>query len=218
MPNNQDSRCLRGAQSQTGALKLGCVGQFFLVFVLLIGLGVLYVALNPWAFFLGGNLHPFGYWAGWGRMHSNSAGDYLLYVNIYPNMHSRSTIVPGNPVKGNAYLCTPKGERFYLHLGGGMPWGYYVDSLGKSINIYMYNWHALSMSPDERPSFKVYGHWENGALVGDDRKSLSAAFLPSGNLRPNNTPVPPSETEDIQVTLREGSYSEFKAACAADRH
>lgn len=199
--------------------RLGCLGQLFALILILIAVGVIYAALNPWAFFMGGNFHPLGYWHGWGQMHSKTAGDYLLYVTIYPNMHSRGTIIPSTPVKGNAYLCTPKGERFYLNLGGSMPFGYYVKSLGKSINLYMYNWRdTLPVGQDSRPSFKIYGHWGHAELIADDRKSLSAAFLPNGTLRPKGSHVLPSETEDMQLTLQEGSYSEFEAACRASRH
>lgn len=187
--------------------------QWFIVFLLLIVVGALYVVLNPWAFFMGGNFHPLGYWQGYGPMHSKTAGNYFLYVMIYPDMRSHHTIVPGEAVKGNAYLCTPKGERFYLKLGGGMPWGYYVNSLGKSINIYMYQYRTFS--PDDRPSFQLYGHWGQGELIADDRKTISKAFLPDGTLRPNNSRFIPAEAEDIPVTLHEGTYSEFKAACSA---
>lgn len=199
---------------QAGAMRLGCFGQVFLIFLMLVGLGVLYVALNPWAFFMGGNLHPLGYWRGWGRMQSKTAGDHYLYVEIYPNMHSRGTILPGIPVKGKAWLCIPNGEQFYLTLGGGMPWGYYVNSLGKPINLYMSKWQgSVVLKPDNRPSFKLYGHWGERELIADDHKTLSAAFLPDGTLRPQGAHVLPSEYEDTQVTLHEGSYSEFKAAC-----
>jgi len=189
--------------------------QWFIVLLLLIAVGVMYAALNPWAFFMGGNFHPLGYWEGWGRMHSNTAGDYFLYVMIYPSMRRGSSIVPAEAVKGNARLCTPKGESFYLNLGGGMPWGYYVNSLGKSIHIYMYRYRTFS--PDDRPSFELYGKWGQGELIADDRKTISKAFLPDGTLRPNGSRFMPSEAEDIQVSLHEGSYSEWKAACATAR-
>jgi len=204
----------RAPSSQAGAIRLGCFGQAFGLFLLLVGLGVLYVALNPWAFFMGGNLHPLGYWHGWGQMKSKTAGDHFLYVEIYPNMHSRGRVVPSTPVTGKAWLCTPRGEHFYLTLGGGMPWGYYVNTLGKPINMYFRNWHDASIiKPDSRPSFELYGHWGQGELIADDHKTLSAAFLPDGTLRPQGSRVSPAEYEDTQVTLREGSYSEFKVAC-----
>jgi hypothetical protein len=216
--SNQKMDRFKNANAQAGRLRLGCMGQIFFIGLMLIGLGVLYVAFNPWAFFMGGNFHPFGTWHGYGRMHSATAGDYFLYIQIYPNMHTKGAIVPGTPVKGDAYLCTPKGERFYLKLGGGMPWGYYVNSLGKPINLYMSNWRtALPVAADERPYLKFSGHWEPGKLVADDRKSLSAAFLPDGTLRPKAASIPPSQTELTQVTFLEGSYSDFKAACAAHR-
>jgi hypothetical protein len=189
--------------------------QWFVVLVLLIAVAVLYVVLNPWAFFLGGDFHPFGYWQGWGRMHSRTAGDYVLYVYIYPNMHTRGTIVRGNSLKGDAHLCTPKGKNYYLHLGGGMPWGYYVNSLGKSIHIYMYDYRTFS--PDDRPSFDLFGKWGSGELVADDHKTISKAFLPNGTVRPNGSRFSPSEAEEVQVTLHEGSFSEWKAACSAAR-
>jgi Zn-dependent protease with chaperone function len=156
--------------------------QWFIVLVLFIAVGVLYVALNPWAFFLGGHFHPFGFWQGWGRMHSTTAGDYFLYVYIYPNMHTKGMIVPGDAVKGNARLCTPKGETYYLNLGGGMPFGYYVNSLGKPIHIYMYKYRTFS--PDDRPSLDLFGKWGSGELIADDHKTLAKAFLPNGTLRP----------------------------------
>lgn len=211
---NHKSGDFRTLSRQAGAIRLGCFGQVAVIVLMLIGLGVLYAALNPWAFFMGGNFHLLGYWHGWGRMQSKTAGDHFLYVEIYPNMHSRGTIVPATPVKGKAWLCTPKREQFYLTLGGGMPWGYYVNSLGKPINLYMSKWQtSIVFKPDNRPSFQLYGHWAQGELIADDHKTLSAAFLPDGTLRPQGSRVFPSEYEDTQVTLHEGSYSEFKAAC-----
>ena len=77
---------------------------------------------------------------------------------------------------------------------------------------------VVFVGQDSRPSFKLSGHWGQGELIADDRKSLSAAFLPDGTLRPRASYSKPSEIEDIQVTLREGAYSEFQAACAKPRH
>lgn len=192
--------------------------QIVVLVLLILAMGVIYVALNPWAFFLGGNFHLLGYWEGWGPVHSKTAGDYLLYVNIYPDMHSRGTIVRDEPVKGNAHLCTPKGESFSLTLGGAMPWGYYVNSLGKPINFYMSNWReTLPIGQDSRPRFEIYGHWAQGELIADDHKTISVAFLPDGTLRPAGSHVLPSQTEDMPGTLREGTFSGFKAACSAKR-
>jgi hypothetical protein len=204
---------------ERGALRLGCMGQIFALILILIVVGAVYVALYPWAFFMGGNFHLFGYWQGWGRMHSKTAGDYFLYVRIWTMTGRTGSIIPGDPVKGSGYICTPKGESYYLSLGGGMPWGYYVNTVGKPIHIYMHNWRdAMIISPESRPSFDLYGRWGKGELTADDHQTLSIAFLPDGTLRPKNSPTPPAQREDIQVALREGSYSEYKAACDVRGH
>src|SRR3954465_6164529 len=41
--------------------------------------------LAPWAFFMGGHFHLNPKWAGWGRMHSNTSGDYAIYITISPS-------------------------------------------------------------------------------------------------------------------------------------
>jgi hypothetical protein len=48
--------------------------------------------------------------------------------------------------------------------------------------------------------------------VRRDHKTLSQTFFPDGTLWPRRYAAP-SRTEDIQVTLRGGSHSEFPAAC-----
>jgi hypothetical protein len=190
------------------------VWQLVALALMCLAVGLLYVALFPWAFFMGGKLHALPDWDGWGRRHSKTAGDYFLYVSIYPETHSTGALIPGTPVKGDAYLCTPKGERFYLKLGGGMRAHISVNTVGEPINFYMRNWReTFPVNADNRPSLDFAGTWGDSKLVMDDCKTLSAAFLPDGTLRPNGSHVLPSETEDIQFTLREGTYWEFKAAC-----
>jgi len=78
------------------------------------------IAMYPWAFFLGGHFHPLGLWRGWGRMHSRTAGDYFLYVEIHPTSYGH-TMYPAWDLAGTARLCTPKREYFVLRLNGGMP-------------------------------------------------------------------------------------------------
>jgi hypothetical protein len=202
--------------------RTGCLGQFFLVLLVLVGGLLVYAGLYPWAFFMGGSFHPSGGWQGWGRMKSRTAGDYLLYVQIGPAKHSRhssgASLTSSTSLSGSAYLCTPKGERFDLTLGGGMPRDVYVNSLGKPITVYMSKREILPLGQTSRLRFTLQGHWEQGQLVADDHKTLSAAFLPGGTLRQQGSTVLPSQTEDIPVILHEGSYSEFNAACGAIRH
>jgi hypothetical protein len=60
--------------------RLGCLGQLLMLALILVGVGLLYAILTPWAFFMGGNFHPLGSWAGWGLMKSKTAGDYVLFL------------------------------------------------------------------------------------------------------------------------------------------
>src|SRR6266542_6477311 len=87
--------------------------------VLLLG-AVLILALTglfyPWAFYLGGKFHIIPYWRGWGKLHAKS-GDYVLFVRFEPTPRG-SRILPASNLRGVGYLCTPRGERFFMHLGG----------------------------------------------------------------------------------------------------
>ena len=207
---------LNGREAALRQQRFRLRGWWQLLALALIGVavGLLYMALFPWAFFMGGKFHPLPYWHGWGRLHSSTAGDYFLYLYIYPQTQRTGTPYPATPVKGDAYLCTPKGERFYLKLGGGMRAHVNVNTMGEPINFYLHNWReTLPVHADSRPSLDLSGIWSDSQLTMDDHKTLSAAFLPDGRLRPNGSPVLSSQTEDIRFTLREGTYSQFQAAC-----
>ena len=150
-------------------------------------------------------------------MKSRTAGDYVLFVRLSPTVRGHQ-MFPAWDLKGNAYLCTPKGERFTLRLGGDMPRKFYVNSMGQPIHLWMDNWRAtLPVGAQTQPYIRVDGHWAPSEVIGDDHKSISAAFQPDGTLKPR-TYVVPSQAELIQVTLHEGSYSSFEAACRTSRH
>lgn len=198
---------------------VGGVKQWLFVLLALIFAGTVYVGTSPWAFFMGGHFHPMGYWTGWGRMHSNTAGDYLLYVQISPEKRNMESIIPHTFVKGLADLCTPKGERYHLKLSGSMPPHIYLSTAGQPISLDLYNWrNALIIGQESRPTFYLWGQWGPGEVVADDRQTLSKAFLPNGTLRPAASRLPPAELEDIQLALHEGTRSQWEAACASARH
>jgi hypothetical protein len=193
----------------------GRAKPLFSILVVVLLAGVVYVGLTPWAFFMGGHFHPLGYWAGWGRMHSKTAGDYFLYVQISPQPRPMEKIVPHTFVKGFAHLCTPKGERYYLKLSGSMSPHIYLNTVGQPIDLNLHNWRdALIIGQEQRPAFYLWGQWGPGDLVADDRQTLSKAFLPDGALRPATSRILPAELEDTQLTLHEGTYSQWEAACA----
>lgn len=55
---------------------------------------------TPWSFYMGGHFHLFPQWSGWGRMHSNLAGDYILYVQLSPTSGGRGTYRAVPHIKG----------------------------------------------------------------------------------------------------------------------
>ena len=199
---------------------LGCLGQS--AAALLLG-GILMLAITamlmPWAFHLGGSFHIIPYWQGWGVLHAQS-GNYPLWVQFEPSTRG-SRILPASHVSGISYLCTPKGERFRMNLGGSMRRNLPVSTDGEAISLYMYNWPALfgGFMTDHRPSIEVRGHWKNPNLEMDDHGSIYRAFQADGSLYQGqgHGPSRPYMGEVVPVTIGPGSKSDFEAACRAAR-
>jgi len=187
-----------------------------LIILLVVGVG-LPALLTPWGFYMGGRFHVLPMWQGWGKMHSSKAGgDYVLQVVFYPKVGR--TLGPRH-VTGNAWLCTPRGEKFYLSLGGDFQKDLWLDSNGKTARFYMDNYSAKSQfSGDRRPYLELSGKWNNPDLVMNDHGSIARSFEPDGRLYAGHSPSRPYMAEVVSVTLHEGNNSEFEAACAKIRH
>ena len=201
---------------------LGCLVQTVWQSAVILLLGaVLILALTglfyPWAFYLGGNFHIIPYWQGWGKLHAKS-GDYLLLVRFGPTPRG-SRIIPHSNLNGVAYLCTPRGERFYMHLGGSMRPHLNLSTDGETIGLYMNNWSGLQaqFSGDHRPSIQLSGHWQNPDLVMDDNGSIFRAFQPDGTVYRGHDPNHPYNGEIVPITLVNAPYSDFERACKAVR-
>lgn len=197
---------------------------------------------QPWAFYMGGRFHLLPYWQGWGRLHSNSAGgDYAVYVYFYPQSRRYSGL---RSVTGSAMLCTPRGEKFSLNLGGdfgqtgnGAPGGRGVrtpgqnsasgsgfhlpgalgrDLNGKSASFFMYNRTArhILSGGNTRPDLELRGRWSNPDLLLDDHGSIARNFDHNAILFPDGKNRP-YLGEVSTITVHEGSTSDFEAACAA---
>lgn len=198
--------CLTGCLIQSlGALALG-----------LVLVAALYGMLAPWAYYLGGNtFHINPGWTGWGRMHSNNLGDFAVYVRIQPSFRG-SRVYAGSYLSGLGYLCTPRGETFRMHLGGGMRARLPLITNGEKINLYMYSWPAFigGFTGDHRPGITLRGQWQNPNIVMDDQGSLARAFLSDGTVYRGHDPqrLPPKEV--VPLTLQPGTYSDFKSACS----
>ncbi|HEY2169401.1 MAG TPA: hypothetical protein VGJ30_07225 [Candidatus Angelobacter sp.] len=193
--------------------KLALVGLLCAVAVL----GFMAVAA-PWGFYMGGSFHAIPLWQGWGRMHSNSAGgDYAVYVWFWPD-HGKFRQLAY--VQGRALVCTPRGEKFNLNLGGNFAKP--DDGLGgrdlngKTASFYMFNRtvkHILG-GGNARPELELRGRWSNPDLVLDDHSSIQRNFDHDANLYPDGKNRP-YMGEVSPVTLHEGSKSGFDAVCAA---
>jgi hypothetical protein len=194
---------------------IGCLTRLVLVFLVVgaVMAGVTYV-FSPWAFYMDGRFHWIPLWQGWGRLHSNSAGgDYAIYIYIWPD-HGRFRQLAY--VQGRAIVCTPRGEKFSLNLGGDFakPDGH--DLNGKNASFYMFNRtvkHILS-GASPKPELELRGRWSNADLVLDDHSSIQRNFTPDGRLRTSLTGVP-YLGEVSPITLHEGTTSDFDAACKA---
>lgn len=201
-----------GRKGRTGCL--GCFGQVGLILVVF---GIVMLAVTavfaPWAFYLGGSFHVLPWWQGWGKLHAKS-GDYLMYVRIQPATGTKTYLETN--LGGEAYICTPRGEKIQLNLGGGMRKHLNVSTDGEAIGIYVYHrpWN-YSFTNDERPNLKLRGHWRNPNLVMDDEGTITKAFQADGSIYRGKTPNRTATPEVVPVTFVPGSYSEFSTACKA---
>ena len=188
----------------------GCVVQVLaaLVFGVVVLLGVM-ALVTPWGFYMGGHFHLIPQWSGWGQMHSKLAGDYALFVNFSPKTGRHLGLTH---VSGNAYLCTPLGEQYKLRLSGDFENPHGTDLQGKTAHLYANNYSTFSGGT--APSVDFRGKWSNPDLVLDDHGSLNRAFDPGGKLVTNQH-MRPYVQEVVPLTLHEGDYSDFNAACAA---
>lgn len=188
----------------------GCIVQVLAALALgvVVVVGIMAV-FTPWGFYMGGRFHIIPQWSGWGRMHSNLAGDYALFVSFSPK--TGKGLGPTH-VSGNAVLCTPRGETYKLRLGGDFQNPHGIDLQGKTAHLYANRYSTFSGSTD--PSLDFRGKWNNPDLVLDDHGSLNRAFDPGGALVTNHH-MRPYTQEVVPVTLHEGSKSDFDAACAA---
>lgn len=172
----------------------------------------------PWAFYLGGKFHIMPLWQGLGRMHSKG-GDYLVWVQFEPTPRGSKMYLETN-LTGRAFVCTPRGERLPMHLGGGMRKHLNLSTDGEAIHLYMDYWPLGfgGFVTDHRPSLQFRGHWQNPNLLMDDHGSVANAFEPDGTVYRGHSPNRPYSTAAVPITFMQGSSSEFDQACAAMKH
>lgn len=189
----------------------GCLTQTLAV---LIAGGALVMLLDfllaPYTYYYGGHFHVIPGWQGEGWIHSPAAGgDYFFWIRI-------QATTPGyrkSDINATAFLCTPKGERFRLTVGGMWPRSRPTSTIGVPIHLYMFN-RGLSQqfSGDRRPSLDFYGAFGDRQLVLEDRGSLPAAFRPDGTLYPRNDRTA-RKKETVRFTLNESSLWTLGPPC-----
>jgi hypothetical protein len=191
-------------------VRLGCLGSLVVMAVLGAGLFVVTSALfAPWAFYMGGHFHVLPQWQGWGRLHSNDAGgDYMLYVRMTPTPSPPPYI--STSIKGDAMLCTPKGERYHLLLGGGMARHLPLNTVGQPIHLYMHKY--LGGVGAGRPRLDLHGVWIDGGMTMEDGGTLAREFGRDGSLL-EKTVKGENPAEKVAVTFREASPLELWPRC-----
>ncbi len=212
------NRPFAAGPTATRSRRTGCFGCLTQI-VLSLALGVvLLLAITavfaPWGFFLGGSFHLIPYWQGWGTLPTKT-GKYAVFVRFEPTPNG-SKIMPHPSVTGIGDICSPRGEIFRMHLGGGMRRGIGTNTDGEKIDFYMDHWPLFfgNMRTDHRPAVEFRGQWKNPNIVMDDHGSFFRAFNPDGTVDRghSNKPYPGDITP---ITLVPGSYSDFEAACKA---
>jgi hypothetical protein len=215
-----------GRQIQTGLRRscLGCLGKLVvsLVGVLVLGMGLLLAmdaALKPWSFYMGGRFHLIPMWEGWGKLHSQSGRDYALWMWLEPAWYGGRGSVSGsggNDVRGWGTLCTPRGDRYRVRVTGYQERHMGASTEGKRMDMQVYRrpWYwGFTGTWDHRPQLRFLGAWHNPDLVLYDHGSLDRAFNADGTLRPPNSGVWRPGEQGVELILREGTKSEFEAAC-----
>jgi hypothetical protein len=194
----------------------GCLIQLLGLAALgaVIGLGIP-ALLAPWSFFLGGHFHALPVWYGWGRLQAHS-GNYVIYVQLEPSFRG-SRMYRHSLIDGTARLCSPRGEEFPLKLSGDMRPGVSTNLEGEKINFTANYWPPGTggFITNRAPRFAVRGVWHSTDIVGDDDGSISNSFNADGSVYREHVAGRPYRAEVVPVTIHEGDYSGFKAACHA---
>lgn len=205
---------------------LGCLGKMLAYLIGLFVLGALFVlaidaVFTPWSFYMGGRFHPVPMWRGWGKLHSASGRDCVLFVWFEP-APGRRRAAAGSVSAGVAHvlgwgeLCTPRGEHYSVRVSGYMERNMGASTDGKRMDMSVYRrpWYwSFAGKWDSRPGLEFHGAWHNPDLVLDDHGSLDRAFNSDGTLRSGPAPARTPGEPGVQLTLHEGDKSEFEAAC-----
>lgn len=184
----------------------------------LVALGM-FAIFAPWAFHLGGSYHPFAYWGGWGTIHA-AEGDYVVYLWIGPWRGGRSTFpsLSGPSLRGSGAICSPHGEIYDgLQVRGGfINHNIRVDTDGEPVRLSLaQRLNFLGTNGPTRLNLEFRGNWHNPDLDLNDEGNLRRMFNADGTFYTGDPHKRPSKGAPLELTLHEGSRSEFLNGCAA---
>lgn len=163
------------------------------------------IITSPWALHIGGRTTPFLTWQGSGKLVTKGGTEYPLYVSFFPSSHfSRlhlDGLRPTGGLQGSGYLCTGPGVSERLKLSGTIygGWRSTEDSL---MSFRLLEAKVIDLG-QKTGYFDLYGKWHGPTLVMDDRGRVGGQF--NSGMR----------IDHASVSFDWGSYSDFKAACAA---
>jgi len=178
------------------------------LFCILVLIGALFygavLALNPWAFHIGGRWTPLLAWQGSGRLLTKGGVEYPLWVSFYPSSHFSRLHMDGQRptggLQGSAWLCTSRGVTQQLKLSGTI-YGGWRSTEGSLMAFRLLEPKIIDVG-QRQGYFDLAGRWRGPELVMDDRGSVGSTFR--SGLR----------IEHASVTLEWDSYSDFQAVCA----
>lgn len=176
-------------------------GAILIIVALLCGGALL---TGPWIFHIGGQFTPLLTWTGSGKL-VTKAGEYPLYVTFHPSSHFSSLhldgLRPTGGLHGMGWLCTSRGVMQQLDLTGTI-YNAWRTTDGSLVNIRLLEHQVINVGQGQG-FFDLIGRWQGTQLVMDDRHHVPNRFRSGLNI------------EHASASLDWGSYSDFKAACAA---
>jgi hypothetical protein len=191
------------ARAGRPARRAGCLGYSG---ILLLAIFLIVVVGHPWALRMGGRWTPAMVWHGYGKMHSTTGADYLVWMNIGPMaMASRSSGKREN-FQGTAIVCTPQGAVVTMDVTGRVD--AWLDADGKPMRMFV----TTRRGVQPVLSFRLSGAWKGPELVLEDKGSLADSFRADGSAK-GYLQGPRAPKENAQVTIRYGKQSEFEGMC-----
>lgn len=194
--------------------RAGCLAKLLWSPVLGVAcLALLYVGvvlIAPWSLHIGRRWTPFLTWHGYGQLHTKDGGEYPLYVSFYPSSHFGSSGLRLNGLRstgglqGSGWICTSRGAAQYLDLSGTIYGGW--RSTDNSLMEFRLHEHRIVDTGGYWGFFDLRGRWHGPELVMNERGDHGEVGAPfRSGLR----------VDYASVAFGWGSYSQFKAACAA---